>query len=123
MPKPNSRISRVGCVMKPRPFLTPIQSVDDVVVAIRSLNKPGNSYWQEALAYSLARSGRTYEAIGELERFAGGLNPEIKWQREAADRAVRLISLLTSDEAEAQGQLRAWERETSRALGFNATGT
>ena len=100
------------------PFLSPIESVDDVVVAIRKLNKPADGYAQQALAYSLARAGCTQEAINELERFVGGLNPEIKWQREAADRAIRLISLLTADDAEAQRQLRAWEEQTARSLGL-----
>ena len=33
------------------------------------------------------------------------------------------MKLGTEDDAEAERQLGAWERETFRALGFNATGT
>jgi hypothetical protein len=55
--------------------------------------------------------------FGSFRPACGG----IKWQREAADRTIRLMSTLTSDEAEAQRQFGACEEQTARTLGLNAT--
>lgn len=102
------------------PFLKGIDSIGDIIEAIRSLAYTGDGYWKESLAYALALSGQVREATVILEELLGLFDHEIEWQRQAADRAMLLMSLLSQSAVTAQAQLRSWEDETIRSLGLSA---
>ena len=116
-------VGQLGALIRDEafPFLKGIGSVDDIIAAIRSLGLTGDGFWKESLAYALALGGHGREATVMLEELLGLFDPEIEWQRQAAARAMRLMSLLSKTDSSAQAQLRSWEDETIRSLGLSTT--
>jgi hypothetical protein len=82
------------------------------------LGKTDDTYAREVVAYSLAKGGRTSDAIVALEAFVGRLDPTIPSQQRVGDRAIRFITLLNADTLAAQQQLTQWEMETAQSLGI-----
>ena len=99
------------------PFLSQITSVSDFVKMAKS-HPSSNPHTPEAIAFALARAGWNKEAIEVIDQLLGQVNLEVSWQREMADMAQLLKSLLLTDPAAAQRQLDAWEAETVKNLGL-----
>ncbi|MBO0801038.1 MAG: hypothetical protein J2P31_19650, partial [Blastocatellia bacterium] len=100
------------------PFLSSIDSAEDIAKAAATLHKTGDPYVQQTIAYSWARAGNITRATEELERLVLLLDVSIQWQRGMAERSDVLKTTLLANPAEAQRQLEAWESETSKNLGL-----
>jgi hypothetical protein len=100
------------------PFLSPIDSPQDIANAAIALQSPENPHIQQAVAFALARTGDAARATRELERLMRALDVRISWQREMAKRAEVLKAKLLADPGEAQRQLEAWETESLSNLGL-----
>jgi hypothetical protein len=100
------------------PFLASIASSQDTAELAAEFAGTGDPYALQAVAYSLARCGDIGRAKSELQRLVGMLDIKIPWQREIAERAERLRTILTVSPVDAQHQLAAWETETVRNLGL-----
>lgn len=100
------------------PFLSGIESAEDIAKAAATFQKVGDPYGQQTIAYAWARAGDMARATEELERLVRLLDVKIPWQREMAERADVLKTKVLANPAEAQRQLEAWESETSQNLGL-----
>jgi hypothetical protein len=102
------------------PFLSRIDTVDDMIAVIRELRFGTSGYGREALAYCLAKAGHYPEAIDDLNWVAAVANRAIEWQRVAAERAELLAETLRTDPAKAQAMLTRWETESATRLNVAA---
>jgi hypothetical protein len=100
------------------PFLSGIQSAEDLAKAAATFQKAGDPYGQQTIAYAWARAGDVARATEELDRLVHLLDAKIPWQREMVERAEVLKTKLLTNPAEGQRQLEAWEAETSQNLGL-----
>lgn len=80
------------------------------------LQRSGDPYTLQGIAYALARAGDVDKAITELNQLVQLLETSVKWQQVMIDRALYLSTLLLNDLSAAQKQLDAWEAETVRNL-------
>lgn len=99
------------------PFLEAIGSPRAAAEMALSLGVT-NPHVQEAVAYSLVLGGEINKAIGAIDRLIVGLDLEMPWQREIADRSQTLKYKLVSNPANALRQLQEWEILTIRSLGL-----
>jgi hypothetical protein len=102
------------------PFLKRSESPGSLAEAVQSLGFSDSPACQRAVAYSLARAGEYRRAGPLLEALAApGINgPD--WQRERANEAQHLLSLVQADKDSAQRQLEEWEKQTASNLGLSA---
>jgi hypothetical protein len=100
------------------PFLSGIESAEDIAMVAATFLKAGDPYGQQAIAYAWARAGEGSRAVEELERLVCLLDAKVPWHREMAERAEALKTKLLTNPAEAQRQLETWESETSQNLGL-----
>lgn len=98
------------------PFLSQVNTPNDVVNATRSLNRPADTVGQRAIAYSLILSGEVREAGAIIDQLVSGLDPTILWQRELAETAGSMKRLSEVDHSEAKRQLEAFIPVTTRSL-------
>lgn len=100
-------------------FISNLQTIDDVILAIKALVRKSNNIHQyEAIAYMLARAGRNREAMGALDHLFDLLDTSVSWQRDMLERGKSLKAKLLTNPLEAQGQLRSWEADSVRNLGL-----
>lgn len=122
---------RVGLTREAVPFLSRIQTPQDVADAACTVSRFGgtvkqgvmahasnNARDQEIIAYALARAGEVARACDVLDRLVTTSTAGVPWKCELVDRAAALKSQLLNDPAAAQRQLDAWEAETVRNLGL-----
>ncbi len=100
------------------PFLSAIESPNDIVNVAAEFQGTGDPYVQQAIAYAWIRGGQVSRASEELQRLRRSLDMNVAWQREIAERAERLRTMLLSDPAAAQRQMDVWEAETVHNLGL-----
>jgi len=86
--------------------------------AKRQRGTPPDPYYQEIVAFSLAREGSVESAIRELNVLSNLLNSDIQWEREMAERAQVLTMDLLADQELTRRRLDLWESETIRNLGI-----
>lgn len=87
---------------------------------IEILGRDKDPYRNECLAYALAFSGQSDQALEALRALMLSLNTEIEWQREMTERASRVFQLLQTDPPGAQRLLAAWNSETAHNLSISA---
>ena len=111
-------VAQLGAAVKrdALPFLSGIESAEDIAKAAAAFQQSGDPYAQQTVAYAWARSGNVARAVEELERLMHSLDGKIAWQREMAGRAELLKAKLLADPREAELQLEAWESQTSENL-------
>jgi hypothetical protein len=100
------------------PFLSEIESPQDVANGALSLRQLQDPYVRQAMAYALARAGNVSKAVPALDELARLLDARVPWQREMAERAQTLSLQLLGDASEAKRQLDAWEAESVLNLGL-----
>lgn len=111
----------IAAMQKWVPFLQSLRSPRDVLEAVKSEERTfKDPYKYEAIAYLLIRSGEATKGMGALDELLNLLDPAIPWQREMADRARALRSLLLRNPSDAHKQLESWEAESVRNLGLEA---
>ena len=113
-------IADLGAAVKREalPFLSGIETAEDIAKAAAAFQKAGDPYAQQAIAYAWARSGEVTRANEEFNRLVRLLDLKIPWQREMAERAETLKAKLLANPADAQRQLEDWEVETLQNLGL-----
>lgn len=102
------------------PFLSRIQSPQDVAAAAEALRKPGDLQIQQARAYAYAYAGDVERGSVALTELIERLDESIPWHHEMAKRASKLRGLLQSSPDSAKQLLVEWERETARRLKLDA---
>lgn len=111
-----------SAMQKDAPFLRRLQTPMDVADALKPLTTPDratgyvNPHCYEALAYSLARAGKTGAASKVIGKLLNSANPTVEWETEIRSRARLISELLSQDLELALKQLSAWELETIRSL-------
>ncbi len=102
------------------PFLSSVQSPQDVARAAASLQKSADPYVQQAIAYAFARGGEVQQAVAALTQLVGMLNlkDQYPWQQEMQRRAEVLKAELQGNPPVAQQRLESWEVETTKQLGL-----
>jgi hypothetical protein len=102
------------------PFLSRIKLPQDVAGAAAALEKFGDPYVQQAIAYAVARGGDSRRATGALTHFLGTLkaNSEYPWQREMRQRAEDLKSEFRDNPSLACQRFDSWQIETTKLLGL-----
>lgn len=100
------------------PFLDRARSVSGVVKAIESLDRMGDPYVRQAMAYALLKDGQTARASYELAQLTRMLDIRVPWQREMVERANLLREMIVIGVAKAQDQLRQWELQSIGNLGL-----
>ena len=130
-----SRVRHVGggdrwCITKPGvvaeltamlkrnaiPFFSKTESLLDFAEVAKSFS--GNPHTTKAIAFTLARAGKTSQAIELLSQLPNQVDFSIPWQREIGDLCMLLEAKLRQNPTDAQQQLAAWEVDTTRALGL-----
>jgi hypothetical protein len=112
-------ISDLGAILECEalPLLLSIKSPLDVTRIAVSLPRT-DPYVQQSLAYAWVYSGDVDRAKSELKRLIQMLNVEVMWQCEMAQISESLLSSVTTNFADAQRQLKAWEAESVKNLGL-----
>jgi len=102
------------------PFLSGVQSPQDVARAAASLQKSGDPYVQQAIAYAFARDGDAQQAATALTQLVRTLDlkEQYPWQREMQRRAEVLKAELQDNPLVARQRLESWEVETTKRLGL-----
>jgi len=100
------------------PFLSRATSLFDFVKIAKTFSQ-ANPNTRRAIAYSLARLGRTTEAIEIIDVLLRQLDRANPWQFALASEAEQLKSQLIEHPTEALRQLQVWEAQTQRNLGLN----
>lgn len=100
------------------PFLSSIESAEDIAQVAATFQKAETPYVQQTIAYAWAQAGHVKRATEELTELVRLLDENIAWQVAMAERAERLKAKLVTDPAEAQRQLRDWEIESVKNLGL-----
>lgn len=102
------------------PFLSRIQSPLDAASAAASLDKLGDPYVQQTIAYAFARAGEVQRAAIALSELARMLDvkEQHSWQQEMTQRADALRVELQDNPTAAQRRLESWQTETTRMLGL-----
>lgn len=102
------------------PFLSGVQSPQDVARAAASLQKSGDPYVQQAIAYAFARGGDVQQAATALTQLVRALDlkEQYPWQREMQRRAEVLKAELRDNPSVARQRLESWEVETTKQIGL-----
>ena len=102
------------------PFLSGVQSPKDAAHAAASLQKSGDPYVQQAIAYAFARGGDAQRAVAALTQLVGMLDikEQYPWQQEMQRRAEVLKAELRDNPSVAHQRLELWETETTKQLGL-----
>ena len=90
------------------PFLRRIESPEDIVSALDSLNRR-DANAPKARAFVLARVGHAAEAAGEFEPYVEHLSTQIPWQREERESLSELVRELRLDPETARHRLESWK--------------
>ena len=98
------------------PFLSQVNGPIDLVDYIANNSNMANPHSRDAIAFSLARAGRTNESLVAFDDLLRGLDLGIFWQRGLSERALAFKRLLETDPDQAQRQLDAWTDESLRNL-------
>jgi hypothetical protein len=100
------------------PFLSDIQSPQDVARAAASLQKSGDPYVQQAIAYSFARGSDIQRAITALSQLVDmlAIKEQYPWQQEMQRRAEVLKVELQDNPSLAHQRLESWQAETTKQL-------
>jgi hypothetical protein len=99
------------------PFLLRTESLLGFVEVAKSSSSV-NPHTPMAIAFSLARAGRTDEAAIVLDQLLPQLDLKVAWQREIADQVTALRAKLAANPSEALQQLEAWKAQSVRNLGL-----
>lgn len=102
------------------PFLARLQTPADFVRQVgRLVWSRDDAYGQETIAYSLILTGdykKAQKALTRLYRDLRRDEPTYPWMGPMAERAERLLQLLSTDPSLAVHQLRLWRDETVKNL-------
>jgi hypothetical protein len=103
------------------PFLSSVQLPQDVARAAASLQKSGDPYVQQTIAYALARGGEVQQAVTALTQLVEmlDLKERYPWQLEMQRRAEALKGELRDNLSEAHRRLEFWADGTKKQLGLD----
>jgi len=100
------------------PFLTAIQSPNDLVEAAQKLPPTQEARKWETIAYSLAMANEYNAAQLALDRLVKAFDVNIPWHIEMMERAKQLGEKLKTDAQGAKELLVEWQQATMKNLGL-----